>query len=224
MTFMNPSTSAVLFDMDGVLIDSEPLWKVAMHEVFTPLGSHLTPQDFQQTVGLRIDQVVHYWNVSQGWNVKSEAAVVQAILDRMVALVRENPYALTGVYETLQYLQERGIPTGVATSSPTVLMDAVLDALELRPYFQTVQSAEHLAYGKPHPEVYLRAAEALQRKPQHCWVIEDSLNGVISGKAAGMQVICIPEKTHHPNPKLIVADHQYASLLELLDAWKTLDK
>lgn len=213
--------AAVIFDMDGVLIDSEPLWKIAMYEVFEPLGGRLEKTDFQQTVGLRIDQVVHHWNLIHNWKLTDEKRIVQAIMARMIALIRENPFALEGVYEILQYLNKQKILVGLATSSPVVLLEAVLDALQLRPYFQTLHSAEHLTYGKPHPEVYLQAAKTLQLRPSECLVVEDSLNGVISGKSAGMTVVCIPEKTHQSNPKLILADYHYTSLAEFLEILRT---
>lgn len=213
---------AVIFDMDGVLIDSEPLWKIAMWEEFQKYGSTLSKSDFQRTVGLRIDQVVHYWNTQEQWQIQKEAEVVQAIISRMMQLIRENPEPLPGVIETLNYLQGRGIPMALATSSPEKLMRRVLEALRLMSCFESVHSAELLPYGKPHPEVYLNAASALKTVPTDCLVIEDSLNGVISAKAARMTVVCIPEKTHQPNPKLAVADYHCDSLHDLLEelmAW-----
>ena len=122
---------AVIFDMDGVLIDSEPLWKIAMWEEFQKYGSTLSKSDFQRTVGLRIDQVVHYWNTQEQWQIQNEAEVVQAIISRMMQLIRENPEPLPGVIETLNYLQARGIPMALATSSPEKLMRRVLEALGL---------------------------------------------------------------------------------------------
>ena len=207
---------AVIFDMDGVLIDSEPLWKIAMSQAFEPIGSRLTAEDFQQTVGLRIDQVVRYWNLKEGWQLRDEAAVVDTILEGMERLIRENPYALEGVHEILDYFRQNGLLLSLATSSPKRLMETVLEVLQLGRYFDSVHSAEGLPLGKPHPEVYLNAASALTIAPTDCLVIEDSFNGVIAGKAARMQVVCIPEKTHYPNPKLAVADYRYASLLALL--------
>ena len=210
---MNPLNftqfQGVIFDMDGVLIDSEPLWKIAMDDVFSSLGSTLKKSDFQQTVGLRIDQVVTYWNHRENWGIQDETAVVNLIIDRMCALVAEHPYPLKGVIETLTFLQASPVKIGLATSSPQRLIDAVLDALNIRTYFDAVHSAELEHYGKPHPAVYLQTAASLRLNPITCLVIEDSLNGVIAGKAAMMQVVCIPEKTHFPNPKLVLADFHY---------------
>jgi sugar-phosphatase len=213
--------NAVLFDMDGVLIDSEPLWKIAMEEVFTSLGSRLTKTDFQRTVGLRIDQVVHYWNVQESWGIKEPTVVVDRIIDRMIALVAENPFPLQGVLETLEFLQSISFRIGLATSSPIRLMESVLQHMGIASYFHVACSAETEMYGKPNPSVYLRAAERLAVPPQTCLVIEDSLNGIISGKAAFMNVVCIPEKTHLINPRISLADFQYANMSEFLDDFRT---
>lgn len=211
---------AIIFDMDGVLIDSEPLWKIAMDRVFKSIGSQLTPQDFQRTVGLRIDEVVHFWNLDQQWNVVDENAVIDKIIDEMVELISEKPIALPGVRSTLQYLQSIEMPVAMATSSPLALLNAVVDGLKIRTYFQFLVSAENESHGKPHPAVYLTAADKLGINPTKCLVIEDSLNGIISAKAARMKVVCIPEVTHIPDPRLILADYHFKNMDEFLTEFK----
>jgi HAD superfamily hydrolase (TIGR01509 family) len=207
---------AVIFDMDGVLVDSEPLWKIAMEEVFSALGSKLTKSDFQKTVGLRIDEVIHFWNVTENWGVIDESTIEEAIISKMEALIVENPYPLSGVIETLQFLQSKKIKIGLATSSSKRLINAVLSSLNIKHYFDFTWSAEDESHGKPHPAVYLSVAKALNVKPTKCLVIEDSYNGVIAGLAARMKVVCIPEKTHFPNTKLALADYQFDSMEEFL--------
>lgn len=211
---------AVIFDMDGVLIDSEPLWKIAMEQTFQEIGCNLTKQDFQKTVGLRIDEVISYWFHHIGWDGVPEKEVENRIIRRMVALIEENGEPLPGVVETLHYLKTSGKRIGLATSSYAVLIAAVLRTLKLEDAFHFVHSAEHEQYGKPHPAVYLTVADKLGVDPRKCIVVEDSLNGIISGKAAKMTVICIPEKTHNPEPKLILADVQYDSMEEMLLAFQ----
>lgn len=208
--------------MDGVLTDSEPLWKIAMEEVFHSVGCSLTRKDFQKTVGLRIDEVCEFWYQHPAWVDKnvSPKEVEDKIMLRMVELIRENGEPLPGVMETTEYLREQGIKIGLATSSYNVLIDAVLESLGIRNRFDEVHSAENEKYGKPHPAVYLSVANRFNVDPARCLVIEDSLNGVISGKAAKMKVVCIPEKTHHPEPKLIVADYQFDDMLLFLEAIK----
>lgn len=208
---------AVIFDMDGVLIDSEPLWKIAMEEVFRSTGSNLTKSDFQKTTGLRIDEVVNYWHQQEGWNIPADK-VEQAIVHKMTELLREHGKPLTGVLETLNFLQEKKIKTGLATSSYQILVDTVLDVLKAEMYFHCTHSAENEAYGKPHPAVFISAAQKLQADPTRCLVVEDSLNGVIAAKAARMKVVCIPEKTHFEEPRLSLADYRFENMWQLLDA------
>ena len=209
---------AVIFDMDGVLIDSEPLWKIAMEEVFRAVGSNLTKADFQKTVGLRIDEVVRFWHQHEGWKNVTPERIEQDIVDRMVTLIKAHGKPLEGVPETLRFLSENNKKIGLATSSYAVLIDAVLEVLELSSFFDFTHSAEHEDFGKPHPAVYLTAACKLGVSPVRCLVVEDSLNGIISAKAARMKVVCIPEKTHHVEPRLALADHRFESMSEMLKA------
>ncbi len=207
---------AVIFDMDGVLIDSEPLWKIAMEEVFHSLGSKLTKADFQKTVGLRIDEVVHFWNHHENWGVENEQDVEEAIIVKMIELIAANAAPLSGVIETLTYLKNVGMKIGLGTSSSSRLIQVVLSELNIEHFFDFTHSAETEAFGKPHPAVYLTVAQQLLVSPHKCLVIEDSFNGVIAGLAAKMKVVCIPEKTHFPNPRLSVADFHFDTMNEFL--------
>ena len=207
---------AVIFDMDGVLIDSEPLWKIAMEEVFHSLGSKLTKADFQKTVGLRIDEVVHFWNKHENWGVENEQDVEEAIIVKMIELISKNATPLPGVIETLTFLKNSEIKIGLATSSSSRLIQVVLLELNIKHFFDFTHSAETEDFGKPHPAVYLTVAEHLNVSPNNCLIIEDSFNGVIAGIAAKMKVVCIPEKTHFPNPRLSVADFHFRTMNEFL--------
>ena len=207
---------AVIFDMDGVLIDSEPVWKIAMQAVFDEVGCNLTKKDFQKTVGLRLDEVIKYWHQHAGWEFVSPKEVEDRIVQKMVELLSNDGKPLTGVLDTLKHLKKEGIKIGLATSSYSILIDTVLDKLGIREYFDFTHSAELEDFGKPHPAVYLTVAKKLEVNPLECLVIEDSLNGIISGKAARMKVVCIPEKTHNLEPKLIIADYQFETMADLL--------
>lgn len=207
------SFDAVIFDMDGVLVDSEPLWKIAMQEVFDSLGSKLTKTDFQKTVGMRIDQVIHFWKEIENWK-ETVYSIENQIINKMLSLIEGEGKLLPGVMDTLLHIKEYK-KIGLASSSPKKLIDAVLKKTNIEPLFDGVFSAEHESYGKPHPAVYLTAANKIGVSPSSCLVIEDSLNGIIAGKAANMTVICIPEKTHLVNPKLSLADHHFDSMESL---------
>jgi sugar-phosphatase len=186
-----------------------------MEEVFNGLGSKLSKTDFQKTVGMRIDQVIAFWKNIEGWKDQIQDIEFQ-IIDRMIQLINENGQPLPGVEDTVVHLNK--IKTvGLASSSPKKLIDSVLLKTQLHSYFHGVFSAETEPFGKPHPAVYLTAASTLGVQPNRCLVIEDSLNGIISAKAANMTVICIPEKTHIKNPKLILADFHFDSMRELFE-------
>ncbi len=209
----------IIFDMDGVLIDSEPLWKIAMEDVFASVGSQLTKSDFQKTVGLRIDEVVSFWHKNEGWQNFTPEQLEKKIISRMVDLIQQNANPLEGVVDTLKFLNSRKIKVGLATSSYRILIDTVLSSLNIEQYFDYTHSAENEEFGKPHPAVYLTVANNLNSNPLNCLVIEDSLNGIISAKAARMDVVCIPEKTHHHQPKLNLADYHFESMAQLLNHW-----
>ncbi|TNE56094.1 MAG: hexitol phosphatase HxpB [Bacteroidetes bacterium] len=211
---------AVIYDMDGVLIDSEPLWKIAMEKVFKEQGCDLKKKDFEQTVGLRLDEVINYWYDRKPWEGVGPKEVLNLILEEMVQLIKAHGSCLPGVRESLTFFKEQGMKLALATSSYQVLIDAVLEVLEIGDYFDLTHSAEKERFGKPHPDVYLHTAQEIGVKPINCLVIEDSLNGVIAGKAARMTVVCIPEKTHEPDPRLILADVRREDLNELIATWK----
>ena len=208
------SLQAVIFDMDGVLIDSEPSWQQAELEVFNALGLDLVWEDTLQTTGLRIDQVVDYWFQRRPWDNYDNGAVSQAIADKMVEAILGGGQPLTGVTEALNTCRQLSLKVGLATSSPNVILQAVLKRLAIGEYFDAITSAEGLEYGKPHPEVYLNCAKALGVDPQKCLAVEDSFNGVIAARAANMQTLAIPAPQEQEQPRWIVAHHQLGSLLE----------
>lgn len=204
---------AILFDMDGILIDSEPFWRKAEIEVFATVGTHLTEQDCADTMGIRIDEVVAY-RVPHA----DQEAVVKAIMDRMVELLTAHGSPLKGVESTLQRVRALGIPCGLATSSNYRLLHATLESLKLEDYFSIVHSAEEEVYGKPHPAVYINAAKKLGFEPADCLAIEDSVNGLISAKAAQMRVIAAPEEVVFNDPRFALADLKVERLDQALEA------
>ncbi len=216
MDWKGRKIEAVIFDMDGVLIDSEPLWKIAEVTVFTKLGLNLTAKNFEQTVGLRIDQVVEYWRNRFPWTQDiSNDKVVDDIVNLVAQLVTERGEALPGVFDILEWLKTNNIKLGVGTSSYMRIVDAVMDKLNVAEYFEVIHSAEYEKYGKPHPGVYLTCAQKLGVSPDKCLVIEDSFNGLLAAKAASMATIVVPDKSNTPHPHLIIADLVADSLDEV---------
>ncbi|MEJ6520808.1 hexitol phosphatase HxpB [Shewanella bicestrii] len=209
------SIQAVIFDMDGVLIDSEPLWQRVEYEVLSALGVPVTIETIQQTTGLRIDQCVDYWYHKAPWADYDNAKVSKAIVDKVAEEILRTGEAMQGVQQAIDYCQAKGLKIGLATSSFYTIIEAVLSKLGLSDKFMAVQSAEGLTYGKPHPEVYLNCAAALGVDPRYCLAIEDSFNGLIAARAANMQTVAIPAPEQRGEAKWVVAHHQADSLLDL---------
>lgn len=203
---------AIIFDMDGVLVDSEPFWQQAELAVFPRYGVELTVADTLKTQGLRIDEVVKYWFDRQPWENPNLAQVEAEILDTMVEVIAAQGQPMPGVMQTLDAIKAAGIPMAVATSSPHRLMETTLKALNIKGYFNATCSAEHLPLGKPHPQVYLNAADALGVAPEHCLAIEDSFNGVIAAKAGRLAVVAIPDADHKQDARFAAADYRFDSL------------
>jgi sugar-phosphatase len=119
------------------------------------------------------------------------------------------------VESSVRYFRSLGLKIALASSSAMSLIETVLKKLELSNVFEVVNSAEHLEYGKPHPEIFIQTAKDLGIKPGECLVIEDSFNGVLAAKAAKMQVIAIPDKEHRNDKGFVIADHILNSLKEV---------
>lgn len=190
--------------MDGLLIDSEPLWRIAEVEALSSVGVSITEEDALETTGLRTDEVVELWYGRHPWPDPPRKEIEARIITRLIALVRERGEAMTGVHETLQAFSAAGFPLAIASSSTSEIIAAVLETLGIGGYFRVTQSAEHEPFGKPHPGVYIEAARALGVEPRHCLALEDSPNGVIAAKAARMTCIAVPDPA-------LVGDRRYGA-------------
>lgn len=210
--------AAVIFDMDGVLVDSEPLWHVAEIAALGAVGVTLTEADCLQTTGLRVDAVVDHWFARHPWPSPPPAAVAADIVARMVVLLRAEATPIPHAVDAVRFVHARGVPLAVASSSPRVLIDAVLDRLGIADAFTLVRSAETEPFGKPHPGVYLSTAAALGVAPAECVAIEDSGNGIRAAVAAGMYTIAVPDQAVAPEA-LVLADEVWASLGEMAGRW-----
>jgi sugar-phosphatase len=178
--------------MDGILIDSEPIWRAVEREAFATVGIRLTDDDLIQTMGVRIGEVVEAWYRRHPWEGSSQQALAEAIVDRVAALI-EKEGLNEGAVRAVEYFQGLGLRLGLASSSPIRLIRAVLSAADLAGQFEVIHSAEDEDRGKPDPAVYLSAARMLGAEPERCLALEDSVNGVRSAKSAGMVCVLIPE-------------------------------
>lgn len=205
---------AAIFDMDGLLIDSEPLWQEAEIAGFAEVGLDLTVDMCRRTMGMRADEMVNYWFRRHPWTGPTEAEVKQAILSRLAALIETRAAPMPGVFDTVALLQRAGIPMIIASSSPQSVIDTVIDSFGLRQAIPAGLSAENEPLGKPHPGVFLRAAAQLGVAARDCLVFEDSITGVIAAKAACMTTIAVPDPALFARPEYSIADHRLRSLTE----------
>lgn len=206
---------AVIFDMDGLLIDSEPLWTQGEHDVFSSLGIDVNAADIPETLGLRIDLVVKLWYQRTPWQGASQEEVTERIIRRVIELVRDTKPLLPGVEHALKLCRQQGMKIGLASASPLYMLNDVLEMFNISQYFDAVVSAEALPYSKPHPEVYLNAAHALGVDPLNCVTLEDSFNGMIATKAARMRSIVVPAPENINDPRWALADVKLNNLNEL---------
>lgn len=207
---------AAIFDMDGLLIDSEPLWDEAELEVMASLGVDISRRcELPDTLGLRIDLVVDLWFAQQPWNGPDRDEVTQRVITRAITLVDEKRPILPGVREAIALCKAQGLKVGLASASPLHMLERVLEMFDLRDQFDAIASAEHLPYSKPHPQVYLDAAAKLGVDPLTCVTLEDSVNGMIATKAARMRSIVVPAEENRSDERWCLANAKLSSLAEL---------
>lgn len=196
----------VIFDMDGLLVDTEPLWVVAMQEVLQTVDVAITPELAAQTTGLRTKEVVNYWYNYFQWKGKTKEQICKEIIDAVWLQVLQHGKVMEGVHYILDLFKDQNVKMGLASSSPLQFIHLVLEHFGLQPHFHAIASAEHEPYGKPHPAVYLSCAQQLTSNPLNCLAFEDSFNGMIAAKAARMKVVVVPEIHNQQNPKYVLAD------------------
>ena len=198
--------------MDGLLIDSEPLWTQAATEVFEYYGKKLSPADFASTTGLRTSEFVSWWLRDYKFdNTELEKAAAN-IVELVIKKIRLQGKAMPGLEYIFDFFYSRGYKIGLATSSPMSVTDTVTKMLGIDNYLQAKTSAEKMEYGKPHPQVYLDCAKALKSSPLECICFEDSVNGMIAAKAARMKCVVVPIYSQQKDEKWSIADLKISSL------------
>jgi sugar-phosphatase len=204
--------NTVIFDMDGLLIDSEPLWSEAAAEVFEYYGKRLTPADFEATTGLRTNEFVSWWLRDYKFDNTELENAAERIVSLVTQKIRNKGKAMPGLEYIFEFFSARGYKIGLATSSPMSIADAVTKMLGIEKYLKVKTSAEKLPYGKPHPQVYLECAKELDSSPLECLCFEDSLNGMIAVKAARMKCVVVPAYHQQKDEKWSLADLKISSL------------
>lgn len=215
MSELTSNLQAVIFDMDGVIVDSEPLWRDVMVEVFAEVGNPMTHEQCAETTGLTIEAVIDYHYEKKPWTGATKAETVRRIVERLIETIYQKAVPMPGLLEAISLFKSLGLKIGLSTSSSHNIIQAVLEKLEVQEVFDAINSAQDVVLGKPHPQVYLNTITDLQVDPTRCFAIEDSLNGLVSAKAARLKTIAVPEPKNWENPKFAIADIQLKSLNEL---------
>jgi HAD superfamily hydrolase (TIGR01509 family) len=217
--------NTVIFDMDGLLIDSEPLWGEAAEEILSQFKVKLTPEQYHMHTGLRTREFLTWWF---SYFQIPEIHIDQAekdLVDLVMYKIGQNPRFMPGVPHVLEFFRERNFNIGLASSSPMRMIDFVENLGHLNGCFQVKTSAEFLTHGKPHPQVYLNCAEQLGVSPLQCIAFEDSFNGMIAAKAARMRCVIVPAPEQQKQSRWHAADLKLSSLANfnelLLDGMQT---
>jgi HAD superfamily hydrolase (TIGR01509 family) len=189
---------AVVFDLDGVLIDSEPVWAQVREEVVVAHGGHWSPDAQPLMMGMSTAEWSAYMVADLGVRLPP-AEVARVVIEAMAARYREHLPLLPGALEAVGVMGSR-FALGLASSAPRSLIGTVLDTSGLRSSFAAVRSTEEEALGKPAPDVYLTVADLLGVPPLSCAAVEDSSNGLLSAAAAGYAVIAVPRAEYPPAP------------------------
>jgi sugar-phosphatase len=206
---------AAIFDMDGVLIDSEPLWWRAEQEVFARVGVALSDDDCRSTQGRRTDEVVDHWFELRPWHGPPPGEIARSIDARVAELIEANGELMPGARHALDLCTAARLRLALASSSTSALIATVVRTLHLERVFELHCSAEHERLGKPDPAVYLTTARRLGIEPALCIAIEDSPAGVLAAHRAGMRVVAVPGSHGRPDAALPGADIVLRSLREL---------
>ena len=212
---------AAIFDMDGLIIDSEPLWRLAERESFARVGLELSDDDCRRTTGLRSDEVIGYWFARHPWTTLSQEEVVRDLEVRVADLISARGVALPGVRVAIEHLRDAGLRLALASSSSHDLIRVVLAALGMEDTFEVLSSGADEERGKPDPAVYLTTVQRLGLPANECVAFEDSAAGVQAAHAAGLFVVAVPAAADFRDPGFDIADLKLRSLedfdLRLID-------
>jgi HAD superfamily hydrolase (TIGR01509 family) len=211
------SFDAIIFDMDGLLVDTESVWEEAERAMLSGYNVVLEPAVRAQLIGLRND--VFIAKLKDMYNLANTLeALQQDVVDRMLALIPVKAKPMPGAVEIIQYAIDEGIPVAIASSSPSAIIEAVVSSQAWGTSIPVRCSAEFLLAGKPEPHVYLEAAKTLGVAPMNCLALEDSPIGARAAVAAGMTCYAVPDLSHTRVEAFAgVTEHVFDSLHQVLE-------
>ena len=205
---------AVVFDMDGLLVDSEPVWDSARKSMADEAGAPWTPADHKAVMGVSTEEWADYM-IEHLELTLTPQEVVDAVIGRMTEMYRAGVPYFPGAIEMVDRAAA-SFRTGLASGSHPALIEIVTADAPMQGKFEVIVAADDVGRGKPAPDVYLAAAERLGVDPADCVCLEDSGNGILSGATAGMRVIAVPDPRFPPSAeKLARADLVVSSLAEV---------
>ena len=208
-------TTTAIFDMDGLLINSEPLWYEAAQESLKKFGITIGEEEYVETTGLRTKEFLQHWFGVFDIDHSHLPSTEKEITDLVIAKVMESGTMMEGVSETMELVKQSSLKVGLASSSPLALIKAVLAKTKMAQQFSAICSAEFLPYGKPNPQVFINCALELGSPPAACICFEDSFNGMIAAKAARMKCIVVPHPDQYYQERWNIADLRLNSLRSL---------
>ena len=211
------SFDAIIFDMDGLLVDTESVWEEAESAMLAGYNVVMEPEVRAQLIGLRND--VFITKLKDLYNISDSLESLQNnVVDRMLALIPVKAKPMPGAVEIIQFAVDEGIPVAIASSSPSAIIEAVVSSQGWGKVIPIRCSAEHLLAGKPEPHVYLEAAKALGIAPMNCLALEDSPIGARAAIAAGMTCYAVPDLSHTRVEAFAgVTEHVFDTLHDVLE-------
>jgi len=209
--------NAVIFDMDGLLIDSEAFWQEEEVNVFRSLGVPISLDMLKETYGLGTNEVIAHWHSFKPWTGVSFTEVRETIFTRMEKRIQKESVLKEGAIDVLQYFRKKKMPIALASASPFSIINAVLDTFGIREQFDFIHSCEREEYEKPHPAIFLSVAKQFNVKPSSCLVFEDSFVGLLAAKAARMKSCVVPNPNHFTDERFVIADLKIESLGKFTD-------
>jgi sugar-phosphatase len=209
-----PPVEAVVLDMDGLLIDTEPVWRAAQSAVFAGFGVELSESDLLDSTGQPIEELIPVWRRRSPGVELTDDEIADRITGQVIAYVKARGRPMPGVAAAIALFERCGLRLAIASSSPLRLIDAVCDRLGLT-RIKVRCSAMDEARGKPAPDVYLTAARRLGVAAASCLALEDSPHGIASARSAGMRCVAVPDPLLAADPRYREADLVLESLTRL---------
>jgi len=216
--------SAVIFDMDGVLLDTERVGMTAWIEAAREQGCELTPEVYGQLIGLDWAGVRDRLRSHQWQDAAIERLGRLAWRKYLAALKREGVPHKAGIFELLDFLDARSLPRAVATSTETRIAEQKLESIGVKNRFDVIVGGDQVSNGKPAPDIYLRAAEQLKQPASSCLALEDSGPGIRAAAAAGMRVIWVPDLCKVDRATQELAFAEAASLSHVITLMESLTR